>query len=744
MIKINKFENIYGIKKLIGANNLKKNSVIYAPNGTAKSSIADALEILSDDMRSINEVTDVYHNLPAPTFEIDVDGNLCTETKRLPFKVIKYSGVNDFEILKNNNIGNIVMSPNVIKLISSNLKIIEKSTQTIKSLIDNQFPKNNKKPEYLPMLALLADTYENDPELYLKLVQNVDLTASPLSIAVDEKMLLNIVNSKTRDACQNPSVVSGVSQYISIVNNPTLKSGRPSYLDDDFTLEKLQDLHKNAIKNKFYSTTNPERKIYLDRIAYDESGIDNEINNEINRIYGSSQAKAQMDDIKKSFTGKKASFDTFKTNPVLVTKINNYSLMANELFVTLISPVINSIIIELNNIKKAQTIISTVQKSYNPSDNKLSEIWKKFESRFKFKKFDLRIDNEFNAVIGKEVPVFAKYIPGTNTKVTNPKDLRFSTGEIRTFNLINFIISVETLVQNNDVFTIVLDDAVDSFDYKNKYGIIDYLNDIKDNQNVQLLILTHNFDFYRSSILALGSRNSIGQYFAYRNSNNEIEFYDTSSNGYLLQMVDFNNWKNAPTEAKYYALIPFSRNVIQLGANSSNPAVVSIDEFIHYDINLEGKVLNDVNAILKPNMNINMPSSISGNEKYLFEINRLIEEILNGNQVVNETDLEYKIMLGLYIRLFLERFLFLNYKRYSGVNPTVTKKYTRTYELINLNKNNNYINNSDFKEIIEANVISPAFAHFNSFMYEPLIDVGVAELENVAKWIHDKNLTWPL
>lgn len=38
MIKINKFENVFGIKKLINGNKLGKTNVIYAPNGTAKSS----------------------------------------------------------------------------------------------------------------------------------------------------------------------------------------------------------------------------------------------------------------------------------------------------------------------------------------------------------------------------------------------------------------------------------------------------------------------------------------------------------------------------------------------------------------------------------------------------------------------------------------------------------------------------------------------------------------------------------
>ena len=42
------------------------------------------------------------------------------------------------------------------------------------------------------------------------------------------------------------------------------------------------------------------------------------------------------------------------------------------------------------------------------------------------------------------------------------------------------------------------DDIADSFDYKNKYAIIEYLNGLAQRPGIDLLVLTHNFDFYRT------------------------------------------------------------------------------------------------------------------------------------------------------------------------------------------------------------------------------------------------------
>ena len=45
---------------------------------------------------------------------------------------------------------------------------------------------------------------------------------------------------------------------------------------------------------------------------------------------------------------------------------------------------------------------------------------------------------------------------------------------------------------------IIFDDVADSFDYKNKFAIIEYIRDLHLSNDFRLIILTHNFDFYRT------------------------------------------------------------------------------------------------------------------------------------------------------------------------------------------------------------------------------------------------------
>ena len=52
-----------------------------------------------------------------------------------------------------------------------------------------------------------------------------------------------------------------------------------------------------------------------------------------------------------------------------------------------------------------------------------------------------------------------------------------STGERKAFYILNIIFVVEARMKEGAETLIVIDDLADSFDYQNKYAIIEYLND---------------------------------------------------------------------------------------------------------------------------------------------------------------------------------------------------------------------------------------------------------------------------
>lgn len=111
-----------------------------------------------------------------------------------------------------------------------------------------------------------------------------------------------------------------------------------------------------------------------------------------------------------------------EANPVLIPELSDFKKLTSRLFVTAFQNIISSLKIEKQKILNAQKEINDFLQKTKSNDELIKGIWSKFESRFQFKKFDLKIENEYSAKIGAAVPIFAKYIPGTSTRITDPEN----------------------------------------------------------------------------------------------------------------------------------------------------------------------------------------------------------------------------------------------------------------------------------------------------------------------------------
>ena len=113
---------------------------------------------------------------------------------------------------------------------------------------------------------------------------------------------------------------------------------------------------------------------------------------------------------------------------------------------------------------------------------------------------------------------------------------------------------------------LILDDISESFDYRNKYAIIEYIKDIANyelpngKKQFKILLLTHNFDFYRtvSSRLIQTRKN---EFIAY-SSNGNICLENGQYTGNVFSY--FKKKLSSKNKFKFaVASIPFVRNLIE-------------------------------------------------------------------------------------------------------------------------------------------------------------------------------------
>ena len=124
-----------------------------------------------------------------------------------------------------------------------------------------------------------------------------------------------------------------------------------------------------------------------------------------------------------------------------------------------------------------------------------------FNDRF-FVPFVLEAKNKAEVMLGLKGIIelgFRYRDGGESTELSQDELLQsLSMGERKALYILNVIFEIETRRKTRQETLIVVDDLADSFDYKNKYAIIEYLKEISQDGLFSLIMMTHNFDFFRN------------------------------------------------------------------------------------------------------------------------------------------------------------------------------------------------------------------------------------------------------
>jgi hypothetical protein len=145
----------------------------------------------------------------------------------------------------------------------------------------------------------------------------------------------------------------------------------------------------------------------------------------------------------------------------------------------------------------------------------------------------------------------------------------------------------------------VIDDIADSFDYRNKYAIIQYLIEIANGTSLfKQIILTHNFDFFRTVHRRFVHRDDC--LMAVR-THDEVKL--TKSEG--IRNIFVNKWKKEffKDDRMRIASIPFMRNLIEYTLGTDEPDYETLTSLLHWKPGspaVTNKTLDDIYNKLFP------------------------------------------------------------------------------------------------------------------------------------------------
>lgn len=718
-------ENCYGIKKLAYDFNFapKKTFAIYAPNGVMKTSFAKTFMDFSKKEKSKDLV---FGHYKTTTRDIKDEENAELNPQEV-FVIEPYN-----EQYKSNNVSTLLANKNLKELYDKVLSSInEKKQDLVKELIPLVGCKGNKAATYVE--EHFAEDFTGSKDFFKALMRVKDEVVSNDAGEFHNIKYYEIFNDK---------VINFIKENAAQLENYTkryeeLVSASKYFSKGIFSHTNAISVVENLKKNGFFRANHTvilnSNNVSEKKEFASEKDLEDAIQQEMDTILNDKALQKSFEEIDKKLN-KNEELRTFRdylmSNLAILPSLKNLRIFKEKIWISYL--------------KAKKTYYLDFEKEYNEGRVELEKIiseakedisaWMDvieiFNKRF-FVPFVIQIENQVDVILKSEIPNFKFFFEEQGASFKAPIEeaqllKALSNGEKRALYILNIVFEVEARKRNGQKTLFIVDDIADSFDYKNKYAIIEYLKDIADNDNFKQIILSHNFDFYRSVCGRLGLPRT-----------HKLHASKTITEINLLQEKyqknPFNHWrKNLQDEIMLVAAIPFVRNLAEY---SGHDLIYNhLTSLLHIKSQTDEVSLQNLydwygEILVEPGFSENLDTS----KKVKDLIYECADKLLYDQ--TETPDLENKIVLSISIRLKAEEYMMsqltasrTKLESFSEQTITLFMEYKKEYPL----------RTEDIKILEQVILMTPENIHINSFMYEPILDMSIFHLQDLYNKI--KNL----
>ena len=704
-------EYCYGIKKLKTDFDFSNDNVvcIYAPNGLMKTSLAKTFSDISKEKESSDRVWS--DNKTKRNITDENNNNIKSETVFViePYNA-KYRSDRISTLLVNEELKN------------NYEKIHRKIDEQVSSLVEELKPLSGLKKEELIKAELSVSFTHEKNNFFQSLNRIKDEIEKENNTSLVEVNYSDIFNEKVQKIIEKPNIKKHIKDYIEQYNELLKKSN--FFRKGVFTHDNASTIAKNLKENGFFQA---EHSVFL-RVDGEKKEISSTqdlemaIEKEKDRILKDESLKKEFEKINKDLT-KNKELKQFRAclenNTIVLTKLLNLDGLKQQLWKEYLIKFKDQSLKLLSLYNKAKEEIDSIIEKAKQESTKWSQVINIFNSRFSVP-FIVKLGNQEDVILKKDVPQIQFDFEDENTKKPIEENTLIeilSGGEKRAFYILNIIFEVEARRTLNHNTLFVIDDIADSFDYKNKYAIIEYLNEIKESDKFKQIILTHNFDFYRTVSKRLSIKN---QNIMLADKQHDEIIFEHNQN-----LNPFLEWKKDLTDiSSLIASIPFIRNLAEYsGDKTSKQRLTSL---LHIKQDTEDFKISNLEDIIKKILKDIGNLSLEDKEVKVKEIiYKKANEIVADNS--EHTALKDKIVLSIAIRLKAEKFMITKINDDKFVKSIT---FNQTIQLIKRFKKD-FQDVESIRILEEVNLMTPENIHLNSFMYEPIIDLSSHRLKEL-------------
>lgn len=712
------FENCYGVKKLKHTFDFTKSKVqiIYAPNGAMKSSFAKTLEDISLDKVSQDRIfTDRLNHRSALVDDRDI----------LKEEIFVINRIQDADFKE----ASTILANEILKAEydAININLNDTKKEFIKT-IQPYFGQKENAIEQTIEQAFKTDIYTFIESRKIEIIE------------IETPILTNIIfnevfNDKVSKFLHEKSFNLKIKEYI-LIYDKLVNENTTFFKKGDFNHNNADNVTKSLKENGFFKA---QHKVKIKDIEYgDINELENIIKEEKDKVLNNPELTSKFNEIDKALNAniELRNFRSYvENNQEIIKEFIDLENFKKKLI--------------LNYIASHKSEFDVFAKLYAETKTRRNEItleakkeqseWLKvldiFKNRFTVP-FEIKIKNQEDVILKDEpASLIFTYKDGLSVKDLGGAEINksLSTGEQRVFYLLNIIFQIETRKKITTDQLFIIDDIADSFDYKNKYAIIEYLKDIADDPKFKMIILTHNFDFYKTIKKRLeGVNNWEGNLKAVKSANEVSLVAGEKQDVFPLLRKNF-----ATCEKSFISCIPFVRNLIEYTVGTKNTNYLTLTSLLHIKptnttANIKetkehttGEILGIFNSVF--GLTATLP--ITTKKVYDLAIS-IADEIENNKAIEPVLDLKSKLCLSIAIRYKAEDYII---KKVTCVDFHTNIQSKETGKIIGQYKSEFPTNKREIEIFDRVNLMTAENLHLNSFMYEPLMDLSEDHLRTLYK-----------
>ena len=705
LVKID-LKNCYGIKSLATSFDYSSKSAyaLYAPNGVMKSSLAktfqDAVELRDSEDRifpnrkSVRSITDEQNR------EIDGDRVLVVN----PY---------DERLGVNEQTSTLLLDPKLKKTYNDLLRTTAKAKEQLLEAVQKQSG-SKQNMEGVISSAIMPSAVEFDAALIRVKREVEDQKETPFAKIQYDK----IFNEKVLKALNTKDLKDAVQDYARRYNE--LLDASTYFKKGTFDYFNAGQIAKSLADNGFFNAKHTV-KLNADTGNYEitnKEELEEVITREKEQILADKALRKKFDDVAHQLTRNaelRSFYEYVQDEEAILSCLSNPEKLKQDVIKSYLKVHEYLFTDWMSRYDDARQHLNELEQEASKQTTQWENVIEIFNDRF-FVPFKLEAKNKTEVMLGQTsiIDLGFTYIDGNESaEIKHDELLRsLSMGERKALYILNVIFEIETRKTVGQETLIIIDDLADSFDYRNKYAIVEYLKDISENGLFKLLVMTHNFDFFRTiesrfvgySSCLMASKNDNGvalaQAAGIRNifaRDWKINFFDDSK--------------------KKIASIPFLRNLVEMTTGEQDSKYGVLTSMLHWTTESETIAVSVLDGIFNDVCQTNQSSNNSEESVYGLVMDEA-EACLAEEASMN---LENKIVLAIAIRLRAERFVV---EQIADPEFHATIEANQFYELTGKYKSLFPGEEMVIATLDRVALMTPENIHVNSFMYEPIIDMS--------------------